>query len=90
VGSGFSPDAPGAAQFAAAPAPGIALAGCRHDLSGAADLPSTSRTNVELVKSVTKENDGNEEEQIYRRTDHWVLEAGRSGHPEFDTKSHFP
>jgi len=44
------------------------------------DLPPNSRTNVKFVKSVTMENDGHEEEQIYRRADHWFLEAGRSGH----------
>ena len=48
--------------------------------AGAIDLPPNSRTNVKFVKSVTMENDGHEEEQIYRRTDHWFLEAGRSGH----------
>ena len=29
------------------------------------------------VRSVNLENDGHEEESIYRTTDHWVLEAGR-------------
>ena len=28
------------------------------------------------------ENDGHEEEQIYRRTDHWVLAASRSRHAD--------
>jgi hypothetical protein len=30
------------------------------------DLPPTSRTNIKFVKSVNQENDGHEEEQIYR------------------------
>jgi hypothetical protein len=38
----------------------IALAGV------AADLPPTSRTSIKFVKSVNQENDGHEEEQIYR------------------------
>ena len=46
------------------------------------DLPPSSRTNVMFVKSVTMENDGHEEEQIYRRTDHWVLAASRSRHAD--------
>jgi hypothetical protein len=48
----------------------------------AVDLPPASRTNVMFVKSVTMENDGHEEEQIYRRTDHWVLAASRSRHAD--------
>jgi hypothetical protein len=31
-----------------------------------ADLPPTSRTSIKFVKSVNQENDGHEEEQIYR------------------------
>ena len=50
--------------------------------SGFADLPPASRTNVKFVKSVTMENDGHEKEQIYRRTDHWVLAASRSRHAD--------
>ena len=46
------------------------------------DLSPASRTNVMFVKSVTMENDGHEEEQIYRRTDHWVLAASRSRHAD--------
>jgi hypothetical protein len=42
------------------------------------DLPPASRTNLKFVRSVTMENDGHEEEQIYRRTNHWVLAASRS------------
>ena len=54
-----------------------------HDAQfGAIDLPPASRTNVVFVKSVTMENDGHEEEQIYRRTDHWVLAASRSRHAD--------
>jgi hypothetical protein len=30
------------------------------------DLPPTSRTSIKFVKSVNQENDGHEEEQIYR------------------------
>jgi hypothetical protein len=42
------------------------------------DLPPTSRTSLKLVKSVNHpENDGHEEEQIHRRTDHRVPAAGR-------------
>jgi hypothetical protein len=37
-----------------------------------ADLPPTNRTKLRLVKSVTMEQYGHEEEQIYRRTDHWL------------------
>jgi len=40
------------------------------------DLPPTSRTKLRLVKSVKLEQDGHEEEQIYRRTDHWLSQAG--------------
>jgi hypothetical protein len=47
-----------------------------------ADLPPSNRTNVKFVKSVTMENDGHEKEQIYRRTDHWVLAASRSRHAD--------
>ena len=46
------------------------------------DLPPASRTKVKFVKSVTMENDGHEEEQIYRRTNHWVLAASRSRHAD--------
>ncbi len=46
------------------------------------DLAPASRTNVKFVKSVTMENDGYEKEQIYRRTDHWVLEASRGRHAD--------
>ncbi|MFZ9253977.1 MAG: hypothetical protein ACO22V_04710, partial [Hylemonella sp.] len=42
------------------------------------DLLPSCRTNVKLVKSVNQENDGHEEEQIHRRTDHRVHPAGRS------------
>jgi SAM-dependent methyltransferase len=42
------------------------------------DLPPTSRTSLKLVKSVNHpENDGHEEEQIHRRTDHRVPAPGR-------------
>lgn len=41
------------------------------------DLPPTSRTKLRLVKSVKLEQDGHEEEQIYRRTDHWLSQTGR-------------
>ena len=34
--------------------------------------PPANRTNVKFMKSVTMENDGHEEEQIYRRTNHWA------------------
>ncbi len=47
-----------------------------------ADLPPASRTNIKFVKSVTMENDGHEKEQIYRRTNHWVLAASRSRHAD--------
>ena len=46
------------------------------------DLPPTSRTSIKFVKSVNQENDGHEEEQIYRRADHWLSEAGRGRHPD--------
>ena len=36
---------------------------------GGIDLPPPSRVNLKLVKSVNLENDGHEEQQIYRRTD---------------------
>ena len=54
----------------------------RPALDALIDLPPSSRTNVMFVKSVTMENDGHEEEQIYRRTDHWVLAASRSRHAD--------
>ena len=34
------------------------------------------------MKSVNQENDGHQEEQIYRRTHHWLSEAGRGSEPE--------
>lgn len=40
------------------------------------DLPPASRTNLNSRKSVTMENDGYEEEQIQRRANHWVHQAG--------------
>jgi hypothetical protein len=46
------------------------------------DLLPTSRTSLKFVKSVTMENDGHEEEQIYRLTDHWFLEASRGRHAD--------
>ena len=57
----------------------IAAAHYKH---GESDLPPPSRTNVKFVNSVVMENDGHEEEQIYRRTDHWVLAASRSRHAD--------
>jgi hypothetical protein len=36
------------------------------------DLPPASRTSVISRKSVNQENDGHEEEQIHRRTNHRV------------------
>lgn len=48
----------------------------KNPRTGAADLPPTSRTKLRLVKSVNLEQDGHEEEQIYRRTDHWLSQAG--------------
>jgi hypothetical protein len=46
------------------------------------DLPPASLTNIMFVKSVTMENDGHEEEQIYRQTDYWVLPASRGMHAD--------
>ena len=46
-------------------------------LLGPGDLPPTSRTKLRLVKSVKLEQDGYEEEQIYRRADHWLSQTGR-------------
>jgi transposase InsO family protein len=41
------------------------------------DLPPTSRTKLKLVKSVNhQENDGHEEEQIHRGTNHRLPQAG--------------
>ena len=41
------------------------------------DLPPASRTSLKLVKSVNhQENDGHEEEQIHRGTDHQLPQAG--------------
>ncbi|MBP7532539.1 MAG: hypothetical protein KA775_12020, partial [Ottowia sp.] len=46
--------------------------------NAARDLPPTSRTRLKLVKSVNhQENDGHEEEQIHRGTDHRLPQAGR-------------
>ena len=54
------------------------LALCRQ-----ADLPPTSRTRLKLVKSVNhQENDGHEEEQIHRGTDHRLPQAGRGRHAD--------
>ena len=39
-------------------------------------LPTTSCTKLRLVKSVNLEQDGHEDEQISRRTDHWLSQAG--------------
>ena len=48
---------------------------------GALDLPPPSRASLKLVKSVNQpENDGYEEEQIQRGTDHWVPSTGRGRH----------
>jgi hypothetical protein len=38
----------------------------------AGDLPPLSRTNRMEVRSVNQENDGYEEESIYRATDRWL------------------
>ena len=47
------------------------------------DLPPTSRTRLKLVKSVNhQENDGHEEEQIHRGTDHRLPQAGRGRHAD--------
>jgi len=46
------------------------------------DLPPASRTSLKLVKSVTQENDGHEEEQIHRRTNHRVHQTGRGWHAD--------
>ena len=40
------------------------------------DLLPTSRTKVNSGKSVNMENDGYEEEQIHRRANHRVHQAG--------------
>lgn len=51
--------------------------------SGLGDLPPTSRTRLKLVKSVNhQENDGHEEEQIHRGTDHRLPQAGRGRHAD--------
>jgi len=44
---------------------------------GRGDLLPASRTRIKFVRPVTMENDGHEEEQIYRRKDHWVLAASQ-------------
>jgi hypothetical protein len=44
------------------------------------DLHPVTASNVKFVNSVIMENHGHEEEQIYRRANHWVLAAGRSKH----------
>jgi len=50
---------------------------------GITDLPPTSRTRLKLVKSVNhQENDGHEEEQIHRGTDHRLPQAGRGRHAD--------
>ena len=50
---------------------------------GAFDLPPASRTSLKLVKSVNhQENDGHEEEQIHRGTDHRLPQAGRGRHAD--------
>ena len=51
--------------------------------AGRIDLPPTSRTRLKLVKSVNhQENDGHEEEQIHRGTDHRLPQAGRGRHAD--------
>lgn len=47
------------------------------------DLPPASRTTVNERSPSTQENDGHEEEQVQRRTNHWLLATGRGrhGHP---------
>ena len=42
------------------------------------DLPPSRHTSMKLVKSVFREENGREE-AFYRRTNHWVSEAGRGG-----------
>src|SRR5688572_7419174 len=46
------------------------------------DLPPPSRTSLNSRKSVNQENDGHEEEQIHRRTNHWLHQAGRGRHAD--------
>jgi len=46
------------------------------------DLPPFSRTSVISRKSVNQESDGHEEEQIHRRTDHRVHQAGSGRHAD--------
>ena len=53
------------------------------DLFEEVDLPPASRTKLKLVKSVNhQENDGHEEEQIHRGTDHRLPQAGRGRHAD--------
>nr|MDP2191369.1 hypothetical protein [Rhodoferax sp.] len=49
-------------------------------VAGAADLPPPSHTIVNSRKSVNQENDGYENQQIQRRANHWLFEAGRGRH----------
>ena len=44
--------------------------------NGLFDLPPSCRTSLKLVKSVNQENDGHEEEQVHRRTNHRLHPAG--------------
>jgi hypothetical protein len=48
-----------------------------HKALNSFDLPPASRTSVIFRKSVNQENDGHEEEQIHRRTNHRVHQPGR-------------
>ncbi|WP_296357662.1 hypothetical protein, partial [Ramlibacter sp.] len=48
----------------------------RKAVLGTPDLPPYSHTNLNSRRSVNQENDGHEEEQVYRRADHWFHQAG--------------
>jgi hypothetical protein len=42
------------------------------------DLLLVNHTSYFSKESINPENDGHENKQIQRRTDHWLFEAGRS------------
>src|SRR5690606_26546751 len=50
----------------------VSRRGCLPAMNCSIDLPPLSRTNRMEVRSVNQENDGYEEESIYRATDRWL------------------
>ena len=51
-------------------------------LARQSDLPPANRTSLNSKKFVNQENDGHKNQQIQRRANHWLFEAGRSGYAD--------